>query len=258
MFNYVVCVSTMRCKILENNALLNSDIPLLIINQCKAENEELTADDFSDFQPNKIEFYNFYELGLSKSRNRALERASAEWVIIVDDDVCFDDNCLRRLINDSSDFDVIVFSNSDQTGPKFSNDENVMRIIFSAASWCIAVKKEFIDAKQLRFDERFGLGSTFISTEENSFLWDAKRYGARIKSSNLPAVTHLGVSTGFDWNNKLWESKGAFFARNLGLLGLPAGMFFIMRKSISYRLSIIRSTKNFLIGYFGFKKLAQS
>ena len=153
MFNYVVCVSTMRCKILENNALLNSDIPLLIINQCKAENEELTADDFSDFQPNKIEFYNFYELGLSKSRNRALERASAEWVIIADDDVCFDDNCLRRLINDSSDFDVIVFSNSDQTGPKFSNDENVMRIIFSAASWCIAVKKEFIDAKQLRFDE---------------------------------------------------------------------------------------------------------
>ena len=256
MSSYIACISTMERKVLDNHALLSSKVPLIIINQCSSQSGELIAADIEHIQGNNVTFYNYHERGLSKSRNRAIEHAQADWIIIGDDDVLFYDDALRKLLNEAKESDIVVFSNADETGPKFRDDENDFRLIFSAASWCIAVRREFVQMHDLKFDERFGLGAPFISTEENSFLWDAKRLGARMKSSDAAVVNHTGVSTGYVLNHNLWKSKGAFFARNLGFWGIPVGVAFVVKKSISHKLNFVTSLKSFIDGFREFKRIA--
>ena len=134
MLNYVICIATVNRNILNNSALLNSGAPLLIINQCSAKNGELTKTDFKHFKSGDIQFYNFNEFGISKSRNRAFEHADASWLIIADDDLQYDIDCLNDLIANAKNHDIIIFSNKDCSGPKFNGSENNLRLVFSAAS----------------------------------------------------------------------------------------------------------------------------
>ena len=97
------------------------------------------------------------------------------------------------------------------------------------------------------------MGSEFISTEENSFVWDALKLGADIKAFPLEPVTHKGFSTGHIWTDILWESKGAFFARNFGKWGMFAGIFFILKKTNVNNISTWQTIRHFFSGYQKFR-----
>lgn len=98
-----VLVSTMN---LENTEKLiesmNIKTKYTIINQVK---EKVNL-------PNEKNVYNYNEIGLSKSRNRAIEHAVSDICLIADDDVKYVDNyeqIIKNAYEKNKNADIIIF-----------------------------------------------------------------------------------------------------------------------------------------------------
>ncbi|NQJ67820.1 glycosyltransferase [Streptococcus suis] len=129
-------------------------------------------------------------LGLSASRNEAISYARNEDICqIADDDMIFVDNYKEIVENAYKEFpeaDVIVFyvdlenhAIARSSIPKGSMQYlNAMR----TSSVQISFKKSSLERVGLKFDERFGIGATYGSGEENILLFDALRKGLKLYS----------------------------------------------------------------------------
>ena len=244
-----ISIATMDMQVTNNLLLLGTDVKkITVINQ--GNNESILP---QVKEINNIEVHSFNERGLSKSRNRSIQNATETWLIFADDDLIFDKNIEQIFINHvRADVDIVFFDNTDSTGPHFNQLYSKYKLAFMVTSWTFAVRVEFLDRAEVSFDTQFGLGATFKSTEENSFVLDCFKKGARYQILNHALVTHEGLSTGFKWDTELWESKGAFFKRNFGLFGFFLLLLFILRKVIQTRQNFILATKWALKGYFAY------
>lgn len=125
--------------------------------------------------------------GLSKSRNLALQKSVEDICIIADDDVIFEDDYRDIIVTEHKkhpDKDIIAFvvENENLTRrKKILNEGNIGYLkSMKLQSVQITFKRERIIEKDLKFDERFGIGSTYFWGEENIFLFDCLRKGIKI------------------------------------------------------------------------------
>lgn len=105
-----VLLSTMNLKDINQAKKLtkqmNVNTPMLIINQI--------TDNISPrkYDEGCVKVYSYKEKGLSKSRNRAISKSSADVEIISDDDVVYEDN-YKKIIEEAykkyKDADIIAF-----------------------------------------------------------------------------------------------------------------------------------------------------
>lgn len=168
---------------------------------------------------NNIRMINYKEIGLSRSRNRALENASSEICIISDDDVEYVENFESIIVNafkENEDTDIITFKIKTPQGENFKNYRNEMfdhdkRSILKVSSIEVAFKLESIKKNNIKFDEKFGLGSIYVSGEENIFLMDCINRGLKIKYIPITIAIHEKESSGRVLNEKAIYSKGALF-----------------------------------------------
>lgn len=244
-----ISVATMDMQVANNLLLLGTDVKkITVINQGNNGNVLPQVKEIHN-----IEVHSFNERGLSKSRNRSIQHATETWLIFADDDLVFDQKIEKTFINHvRDDVDIVFFDNKDNTGPHFNQLYSKYKLAFMVTSWTFAVRVEFLNRTGVSFDTQFGLGATFKSTEENSFVLDCFKKGARYQILNQALVTHEGLSTGFKWDTELWKSKGAFFKRNFGMLGIFLLLLFIFRKVIQTRQNFIVATTGALKGYFAY------
>ena len=141
--------------------------------------------------------------GLSRNRNNALNNATADIIKICDDDERWTDADFDAILNafeSNPDADIIQFQarGLQKTYPP--------QYVSSVE---LAMRREKVG--NLRFDERFGLGSPFLNAgEEAIFIYDTQKKG--LKTIYLPTSVceTKAVSTGQQTTNPLTlRSKGA-------------------------------------------------
>ena len=143
---------------------------VLVINQ--------TTDDRQLESPSQnIRVINSSEIGLSKSRNLAIDNAMGSICLLADDDVVFlkdfKDSILKAY-SELTDADLICFQTKTFKGQPFSHYPDRVSPLNGfypkVLSIEISFKQDPVKANRLYFDENFGLGSQFEDGENRLFL----------------------------------------------------------------------------------------
>ena len=209
----------------------------LVINQISRPASESTGNNA------RPKVFDYQETGLSRSRNRALQHADTDIGVIADDDVRHPDDApviIARAFAAHPRADIITFQARTPDGAPFKKyppraRRHSARSLMRVSSWEIALRLESIRAAGLRFDERFGLGATFPTGEENIFLLDALRRGLNLRYVPQPIAIHPAQSSGADFSHSdNIVAKGAAFRRMFGAASAPLACAFAYKK---YRLS---------------------
>lgn len=136
-----------------------------------------------------VSIYKYYGQGLSANRNLAMERATADLVMFADDDTRICPQLLKvatDVFSTRPDLDVAFFCASTYTGkslkdyPSEDFEVKVMPKSYSISTIEMICRRKSIQGK-VRFDERFGLGTRFLTCgEEEIWMEDALRHGLRM------------------------------------------------------------------------------
>lgn len=208
--------------------------------------------------------YNFRERGLSKSRNHAIDLADADICLISDDDLEYIDDIESVITNaflENKNADIITFQVQTPDGNMYKKYKpksywHTRKTIMSVSSVEIAFRLDSIKNVGLRFDERFGLGSSFPTGEEIVFLTEALKEKLNILYIPLPIVVHPAESSGKNYDSiALIEAKGAMFIKIFNSLGYFVSILFAYKK---YRFSPFSFRKFIFIMFAGIRKYKRS
>ena len=135
--------------------------------------------------------------GLSSNRNHALELAKADLVMFADDDARLTAeavDCILNTFEQHPQLDVAFYRASTYTGKLLKKYPEVEREItsipddYTISTIEMVCRRESIQGK-VHFDERFGLGTRFLTCgEEEVWLFDALRAGLSIRYFPLKIV----------------------------------------------------------------------
>ena len=188
---------------------------------------------------NNASVFHYQEKGLSRSRNRAVGKATADICLISDDDIIFLERAQDIILQAFADnplADIITFQSCVPSGAlrktypakqRWHTQRSLMRVI----SFEIAFRKESILRADLAFDERFGLGALFATGEENIFLLDGLRQGLKILYVPMPIVVHPEQSSGGNFDEaELIVAKGAMFYRMFSYKAYFIALLFAIKK----------------------------
>lgn len=211
----------------------NISSSILVINQ--------TLNDIYRYDSKDISIISYYEKGLSKSRNRAIFNAKADICLLADDDIYYNDN-VEKIIIDTfklySEYDLIAFyvGNSNKHKDKLHEVNFIQSLKLMSVQ--IAFKRKSIIDKKIFFDENFGTGSNkFICGEENIFLKECLDKGLKILYVPLQ-IAELSESEsswfkGYD--DLFFRTKGALFYRLSNILCVPIIFAFAITKNNEYK-----------------------
>lgn len=157
---------------------------------------QYTDERYLDLIPNELKertdtvIYHYKGEGLSANRNLAMDKAKADLVIFADDDARFSESSItlaRNTFENNPNLDVAFFTATTYTGKSLKNyptkERDVTEIpkdysISAIEMVCRRTKVQSV----VRFDERFGLGTKFLTCgEEDIWLTDALRLNLTMK-----------------------------------------------------------------------------
>lgn len=176
--------------------------------------------------------------GLSRNRNNSLKMANGDIAVIADDDVKYYPESFKnitKVFENDPELDVACFKIKTHAGePEFKDYPNYECVLKKhrhhyISSIEIAFRVESIKAKQIRFDERFGLGSEkYNAGEEEIFICDCINAGLKVMYFPSYIVEHPFYSSAKD--TPLFEKRrnmlrGALNARIHGWKAMPKAFF---------------------------------
>jgi glycosyltransferase involved in cell wall biosynthesis len=252
-------------NVLDVAQLTDSRVRYIIVHQLF--NNDLHEKNFSDIDERialreDIELIRVTCKGLSKSRNIALARSSAPYLLFADDDIQYLPDTIDVILQgfeDIPDADVITFRFADGKGAhQKSYPKGIMRhrakSLFRVSSVEVALRREVVLGTNVRFDERFGLGSELPVSEENIFLTDLLKRGMKIFYYPADILIHPEVTSGNTWGKKHLIARGALFKRVFGLYGFPLLLVFLCRHGadISRQNGLLSGFTNAIKSFFVF------
>ena len=203
-----VLLSVMNLK-KEDLDKMNITSTCTVINQCEKE-------DFEEYKNFKI--YSYKERGISNSRNRALEKAKAEILLLCDDDVIYNKDYEKNIIEEfknNSKADIIIFNMENPYRNKRKIKKNKRLHIYNSlnfASYNIAFRRESIN--NIKFNTNFGPNAIYKSGGDDTlFIVDCLKNKLKIYScnKNIGRICS-GDSTWFKgYNEKYFFDKGALY-----------------------------------------------
>ena len=135
-------------------------------------------------------FCKYYGKGLSANRNYALEHASSDLVLFADDDARFTAEAFMKIMaifQANEHLDVAFFQAYSYIGrplKEYSSKEKdytSVRGSLGISAIEMVMRRKSVQGK-IRFDERFGLGTQFLTCgEEEVWVEDARRLGLQMK-----------------------------------------------------------------------------
>lgn len=211
-----------------------SECQLLIVNQT-------TPEALLNTDKSNVRIINSFEIGLSKSRNLALQNAKSDIVLITDDDVVFEKDFQKIILNAFSKYNdagILSFKVVDQKGRPYrkypqqpqrhsiSSIENIMSVE-------IALNLKALKNKNLEFDERFGLGSEFQTGEEYLFVRSAIGKGLKAYFWNDFILAHSESNSGQEaGSDRIVYARAALMYhihKHFAYIWVPKYVFFLLR-----------------------------
>lgn len=249
-----VLVSTMNQNDYSLVSKMNINSEAIIINQCGYKLEEETYHSGC-----RIKWINTDKIGLSSSRNDAINSSDGDICVLADDDLIYTSDYKDVIIDEfdnNLEADILVFQVEGIEEPYKTYYKGQRRINFinsmKVSSVEIAFRLDSIKKAGIHFDELFGAGSRYFMGEENIFLNDCLK--KKLKIVYIPkkiAYLHLGDSSWFKgYDNNYFISKGAAFTRMSNSLSVLLIIQFAIRKYKIYKAesSLKNAVKNMLIG----------
>jgi glycosyltransferase involved in cell wall biosynthesis len=180
---------------------------------------------FNPVSPDKkiIELPN---VGVAKSRNAALENAQGKYLIFADDDIIFDENGIKQLLEyfeAHPECAIIMANTSDETGAlRKSYQAKAHRLTrfnsAKAATYEMMVRVDAIRAADVHFDENFGAGADNYLGDEYIFIADALKKGLNGMYLPIRVAIHPKDSSGSAWGSeKDLKARAAVFTRVFGI-----------------------------------------
>jgi glycosyltransferase involved in cell wall biosynthesis len=241
-----------------NNIFVNYNahsIPILIINQTQNLN-------FSCPHSDNINLINVNEIGLSKSRNLAIENAKADICLLADDDIVYENNfesIILNAFNLNPSADIITFKMNDFKGNSFKDypiiKKHNKKSLSFVNSVVIAFRRNSIISNKVFFDENFGLGSTFQTADEYVFLRNALNLNLNIVFHNEVILSHPVDSSGKDVaSDRILFAKGALFYKYYNVLSFLKLIHYLYLMFKFKYISLGQVINKYLIGVKGIIK----
>lgn len=140
--------------------------------------------------------------GLSRNRNITLDAASAPICLIADDDLKYNHDVFRKIIDvfkADPQLDIAAFRYSGGDRKHYPDHEFDLRRPpkgYYITSFELAFRRKRIAASGIRFDLRFGIGAQFPSGEENVWLHQLLQAGMKGKFFPITIANHEALTTG--------------------------------------------------------------
>ncbi|WP_105167364.1 glycosyltransferase family 2 protein [Pseudoalteromonas sp. T1lg23B] len=224
----------------------------------------------------EVLYFHSIKKGLSYSRNTGINFSTGDYITFVDDDALYDKKIYETFVGLSkSNLDMysgsvrvphsLDFTQYSQLHEKSKID--MYNFISAITSISIFIKRSFINEKNLRFDEEFGLGAKFSSCEELDLVYHMLMEGATGLYEPELIVYHENPGRYSPEKTYLYSLGHGAFCKKL-LLTRVEGEYFpilytikkIAKLVLRFPLSIIKSgyhpisySKGFLKGYTGYK-----
>lgn len=208
-----------------------------------------------------IEIHTSESTGLSRNRNFGIALAKAPVCLIADNDLRYRPEQLQSVIDTFAthpDLGLAIFKydGADKNYPLTEVDLNAgIPRNFYVASIEISFRRSAIG--NLRFNERFGLGTPFGLAEDEIFFYDCIKSDVKARFFPISITSHHHPSTG---NHTLKQSsimrgEGAFFRHVHGFAkGLPRLPLFAWRNWRSGRIRFWWGLHHLIIGFISYRK----
>lgn len=241
--NVEVMISTMHQKdysLLEKIGLRSNAV---VINQCNNDERKVIT-----YNGHRVLWINSKERGLSRSRNMALENATGDICLLVDEDEILSDeyvSIIQNAFQRNLEASVIGFQVCGIEGIfKIYKNESEKKVGYVRSMRMASVELAFrrIDVleKEIKFNILIGAGTKYCMGEENTFLFDCMNNG--LKVFYVPEIigrVHLGESTWFKgFTREYFFARGAVFAAMSKKYSIALILQFIIRKIRLYRKEI--------------------
>ena len=238
--------------------ILSESCHAVLINQTQNE---------PDFESpsQKLRIFNYPESGICRSRNRALQHAVGDLLLLTDEDVELVEGFSETIVEAFDSYpeaDIITFQCLNEKGDfrkkyRDSSFWHNLRSLMQVSSVEIAVRRESLDRKPIPFDARFGIGSQIPTGGETIFLSDALREGLKILYQPYPIVRHPDASSGraLRHNPDLLKAKGGMFYRIFGWKAYGVCVLFALKKQRETGYSLVKNIRLMYAGIEEFKAL---
>lgn len=222
---------------------MNIKTDCVVINQC----------DEDSYKKNKnFKIYSYTERGISISRNRCLEKATGDIVILCDDDVIYKDDYEKIILEEfknNKEADVIFFNLETINREAKLNKKNKRLHIYNSLKYGssnIAFRREKVIENNIKFNTLFGSNKYFKNGEDTLFIVDCLRKGLKLYSSTklIGTVNHAESTWFKGYNEKYFFDKGALFCAISKPLRKLLYLQYLLRYKNTYKeLGFIRAYK---------------
>lgn len=260
-FNLLISCMHQRDKSIIERSNVQSDV--VVINQCDHNSVEEFNFINNEGKICRAKFICTTERGLSKSRNMAIRNAWGDVCQICDDDeVMADDNeqIIIKAYKENPDVGLIAFSlirkDCQKEYPQRIQSLGLKRIL-KTSSPQITFSRSMMEKYGISFDEKMGSGTGNGGGEENKFMLDWRKAGAKmLYYPDVIATINPGESRWFHgYDDRYFQNLGWTFRR---LLGNSLGMLYLIYWPIFHKkcyentcaFSIFKIFKYCLQGYF--------
>ena len=189
----------------------------VVVNQCNYEEKQNIIVNGCN-----VNYINTTDRGLSKSRNLAIQEATAEYCLLCDDDEVLENDYVDK-----------------REGKKYPVKRQNVNYLNSLhiSSVQMVVKRESIIKYNVKFDENFGAGSPNGAGEENIFMFDCLKKNMKIYYIPIVIGTLLpSESTWFNgFNKEYFVKRGRIFRRLFGFYGYVHSLYFAISKYRRYK-----------------------
>lgn len=235
---------------------LNIASDAVIINQCGRKNKKIIHQENAE-----LLWVDSNEIGLSKSRNMALDNARGDYLVIADDDLEYVDGYNITICNafkKNPKADVIVFQveGIEHEFKKYGRKAKKLSYLGSlhVSSVEIVIRRDSIKKYNIRFAEEFGSGAKYRMGEENIFLFECLKAGMKIYyEPKVIARLHMNKSTWFrGFSKKYFFDRGAVSRKLYGnIFGLFMIIVFSVKNYNKYKddMSILNGVRYMFFGY---------
>ena len=211
----------------------------IVINQVTNNNKLMNCN-----LKNSNRLFSYNEKGLSKSRNKGINKSFADICVLADDDMVYNPK-YEEVINEAyskyKDADLIAFyvssENPNNIKPKLKEGKINLLKSLKIQSVQLTFKRQSIIENNISFDEKFGAGEEFFMGEENIFIIDCIKKGLKIYSYPVEIAKLINrESTWFKgYNKQYFIVKGACFYRMSKMLWFILCVQFAVRKIKLYK-----------------------
>lgn len=229
----ISCMNQEDDSLVERSCITGNGV---MINQCDRNGQRIVAT-----RRGTVRIFDETGRGLTKSRNLAIERATADVCMLCDDDETFVPGYEEKILDAYEAYpqaDIIIFK---MVNRKPSFEDRAMRLkfpkIMKVSSWQISFRRERLVRSGVRFDELLGAGTGNGAEEELKFLLDAQKAGLEIwyVPVEVAAVAQTASTWFAGFDERFFYNRGATSRYILGApLAFAYAIYYVLRKRALY------------------------